>query len=367
MAKIALEATRANKLHKTGTEWYAWHLLQQFKRIDRDNQYTVYYNQELAAELKQGPANFLFKQLYFPKVFKLWTHLRLGPELVLNPPDKFLATNAVPFISRGELIVTIHDLGFLNNPELYHPLERIYQKLSHQLAIRRADKIIAVSEATALDIKKFFPKAKSPIKVIYHGWDKDCFRPAQADRKIAVKQKFNLADKYLLYVGRLETKKNIQNLLKAFRLLVNQDWQLVLAGRPGNFGYEEILALATDPRIKDRVKILGYVSQTDYQDLLASASIFIFPSKFEGFGIPLLEAMGSGVPILASDIPVLREVGGQAVLYFNPDNPQQIAEQIDKLILSSALQEELVRRGLKRSQEFSWEKCAKETLEFILE
>jgi glycosyltransferase involved in cell wall biosynthesis len=365
MAKIALEASRANKLKKTGTEWYAWHLLQEFKKIDSSNQFLIYYNEDLAPELKVAPANFIFKQITWP-FKKFWTHFRLSWALLADKPDKFFASNALPLFSSGEITVTIHDLGFLKNPELYHFLERYYQIISHYLSIKRADKIIAVSESTAQDIIKYFPKSKNKIKTIYNGWNKEEFKIINASDRVAILEKYDLPDQFILYIGRIESKKNVQNLIKAFALLKDKTSHLVLAGRPGNFGYAEIEALSQDPKIKDRVHLLGYIRQHDYAKLLACAQIFAFPSKFEGFGIPVLEAMGSGVATVISDLEVLHEIASDASIYFDPNNPQDIADKIDTVLVDENLRRDLITKGLLQSQKFSWSKCAQETLEYIL-
>jgi len=366
MLKIGLEATRANRQYKTGTEWYAWHLLQEFKKLDRQNNFFVYYNKFLSDDLLKGaPDNFYFKSLPWP-FRKFWTHIRLSWYLLWHGLDKFFATNAVPLITRGEVIVTIHDLGFFRYPHLYHPLERVYQKWSHRLAIRRAKKIITISEATKRDIIKYFPKTANKIRVIHLGWNEHEFgplSPAQQDDFIG---QHELPDNFLLYIGRLETKKNIQNLIKAYKQ-TSRKWPLVLAGRPGNFGYEEIQALAKDPEIKDDIILMGYVSQKNYPKLMACASAFVFPSKFEGFGIPLLEAMACHVPIACSDMPVLHEVASDAAIFFNPDDTGDIKEKIESLMTDENLREKLINNGAVRAKNFSWAKCARETLKYILE
>jgi glycosyltransferase involved in cell wall biosynthesis len=365
MKVIGLEATRANKKQKTGTEWYAWYLIQEFKKIDQENKFVVYYNKYLAGDLKDAPDNFCLKSL--PWSFgKFWTHLRLAWELVINPVDKFFATNALPIFGRGEMIVTIHDLGFYRNPELYHPIERIYQKLSHSLAIKRADKIITISEATRLDIIKYFPKAKHKIKVIHLGYNKDHFKSIdQEDKKIFI-DRHDYPDKYLLYIGRLETKKNIVNLIKAYKK-TSRKWPLVLAGRPGNYGYDEIEKLANEPDLKQDIILLGYISQDNYPKLMASAAGFVFPSKFEGFGLPPLEAIASGVPVTCSDIPALHEVVGDAALYFDPDNIEDIKNKIEIIFNDQEQRSDLIAKGLERAKQFSWSKVARQTLDYILE
>src|SRR3989344_270632 len=288
MLNIGLEGTRANKIHKTGTEWYAWQIIQGFKKLGQPANFFIYYNQDLDPALRQAPDNFYFKKLNWP-FKKLWTHLRLGLELIIHPPDIFLATNAMPFFGRGKYMVAIHDLGFLRNPELYHPLERIYQIWSHRLAVWRAKKIITISETSKEDIIKYFPGARDKIKVIYLGWNDQGFDKISEEAERLVKEKYQLPDDYILYIGRIETKKNIQNLIRAFQSL-DKNQYLALAGRPGNYGYEEIKKLAEQADIKDRIKFLGYIEQSDYASLLASAKLFIFPSSFEGFGLPILEA-----------------------------------------------------------------------------
>lgn len=361
MFTIGLEATRASKKYKTGTEWYAWHIIQGFKKIQTDNKFNIYYNKEIDGDLKNGPSNFNYKNIRW-NFSKLWTHIRLGIELILHPIDKFFATNSVPIFSRGEIIVTIHDLGFYKNPELYHPLERIYQKISHILAIYKADKIITISETTKGDIIKYFPKAKNKIKVIYLGLDRKYFKLISEEDKKEIKYKYNLPSNYIIYLGRLESKKNVLNLIKAYQSL-NTDWPLVLAGRPGNYGYEEIEKASKN---NNNIISLGYISNKYYPKLFASASLFVFPTKFEGFGLPVIEAMACGVPVVCSNIPALKEVGDDAVLFFDPDNINDIANKVDKVIKDKELRNKLIQKGLKRSELFSWSKCAKKTLEYIL-
>ena len=365
MLKIGLEATRANREHKTGTEWYAWHLLQQFKQFGEDQKFIVYYNQPLAGDLGQAPANFYFKRLKWPYK-KLWTHCRLGWELLWHPVDRFLATNTIPFWGRGQMIVTIHDLGFLKNPKLYHPLERIFHIISHTWYVFRANKIIVPSEATKADLIHYFPNAKNKIRVIYHGYDQIDFRPIDQEERLQIIEKFDLPEKFILYIGRLEIKKNIPNLIRAYQSLPQATWPLVLAGRWGNYGREEIESLLT-PEWKDKIILLGYVSQKHYRQLLAAASLFVFPSKFEGFGIPLLEAMACGTPVACSNLPVLKEVADKAAMYFDPDNVNDIRDKLATAINNKQLRTLFRHFGLERVKYFSWAKCAKETLKYILE
>jgi len=365
MKTLGLEATRANKAYKTGTEWYAWHILEQFKKLDKEHNFVVYYNKYLAGDLQEAPENFCFKSLPWP-FKKFWTHIRLGFELLHKPVDKFFATNALPFFGRGEMIVTIHDLGFFKQPHLYHPLERIYQKWSHSIAIKKADKIIAISETTKRDIEHYFPYAKNKIKVIHLGYNEESFKPISEDIKKRYIEKHDYPAQYLLYIGRIENKKNILSLIKAYQKS-SRKWPLILAGRPGNYGFKEIEDLAHSDDLKDDILLLGYVSQSNYPKLLASASGFVFPSKFEGFGLPVLEAMASGVPVICSKIDAIEEVGQDGVMYFDPDNIDDIRDKLEILFNNQEKRSELISRGLKRAQDFSWTKVARETLKYIFD
>lgn len=362
---IGFEATRANKEHKTGTEWYAWHLLEQFKKIDQTNKFIIYYNHDLAGALGKGPANFYFKKLTWPYK-KAWTHIRLSWELLWHKVDCFFGTNSLPLIVRGQTVVTIHDLGFLKNPELYHPLERIFHKLSHRWYVWRANKIIVPSQATKADVEHFYPQTKGKIRVIYHGYAVDEFKVTAKLEQDDIKEKFDLPDNYILYIGRLESKKNIANLIRAYQLLADHTWPLVLAGRWGNYGQQEIEALITQ-EYKNKIIILGYVSQKNYSQLMAAASLFVFPSKFEGFGIPILEAMACGTPVLCSNLPVLQEVAGKAAMYFDPNDVEDIKNKLEKYIANQELKTLFKHLGLQRVQNFSWTKCAQETIKYILE
>lgn len=361
---IGLEATRANKKHKTGTEWYAWHMIQEFKKLNTPHKFVLYYNQELEPALLSGADNFIFKQLNWP-LKKLWTHLRLGWELLVKPVDIFFATNAIPFFHRGKMVLTVHDLGFMRNPELYHPLARIYHRLSHYFGVRQAYKILVPSEATKKDLLHYFPRAASKVKVVYLGFDDQQFKLISDFEKEEIRNKFDLPNNFILYIGRLETKKNIQNLLRAYKMS-GKRWPLVLAGSAGRHGQEEINGLLTDPQIKANVFVLGYVNQKDYVRLMGAASAFVFPSNFEGFGIPLLEAMACGVPIICSNLPVLHEVAGECAIYFDPHKLEDISQAIDKITSDENLAKQLSSAGLARVKRFSWTKCARESFDYII-
>ncbi|PIZ99948.1 MAG: hypothetical protein COX77_00030 [Candidatus Komeilibacteria bacterium CG_4_10_14_0_2_um_filter_37_10] len=365
MATIGLEATRASKQQKTGTEWYAWHIIKQLTSIDRNNQYRIYFKDHLDPDLLSVNNNVKFISL--PWVGKkLWTNLRLSWELLLRPVDVFLSVNSVPFFGLRKLIVVIHDLGFYREPQLYQPLERWFHKFEHRIMLAKADRIIAVSENTKKDIGYYFPQYLPKVTVILNGFDHTVFQPLSSEQIELAKKRFGLPVNYLLYIGRIETKKNILYLVKSFsQTMAEHDWHLLLAGRPGNYGYQEVVDYICLHKIDNRIHLLGYLDNEKYHQLLAAASIFVFPTKFEGFGIPVIEALSCGVPVLCSDLPVLQEVAGTAAEYFSLKDENSLANKINFLINHEEKREQLRQLSRGQASKYSWHQCAQAMQEQI--
>ena len=365
MAIIGLEATRASKDQKTGTEWYAWHVIKQLTTIDNQNQYRLYYRDKLDPQLIPDKKNVELRSLWWP-LSKLWTNFRLSWELLVHPIDLFFSINSLPLFGSHKLIVVIHDLGFYRQPELYNPLERWFHKFEHWLMVKKAEQIIAVSEATKQDIITYFPNSQNKIKVVYNGFDQELFQPFNEEEIEQIKIKYQLPKKYFFYVGRIEAKKNILHLVKSFaKNITSHDWCLLLAGRPGNHGYSEIVEYLHSHHLEDRIQLLGYIDNKKYYQLLGCSDIFVFPSKFEGFGIPLIEAMHCAVPVLCSNLPVFQEIAGSAVHYFKLEDSNSLEDEIIYLIKNPEKLQQLKETGLLQSQRYSWSKCATDILDII--
>ncbi len=398
---IGIDASRANLLHKTGTEWYSFYLIKNLAEIDTVNKYYLYINQPVRPELlkiiKSNP-NFSIKLLNWP-FYSFWTLGRLTWEMIWWRPDVlFVPAHALPLFGPLRTVNTIHDLAFWHEGNLYRSfkvktkgigsrrvisfLVRIFTRgryrpnsldylyWSTSFALRHAKKIIAVSEATKQEILKVY-KETSPdrIKVIYNGYNADLYPPLDGPEKISqVLARHNLSSPYLLYVGRLEKKKNTVALVEAFALLVENHpeikMNLVLAG-DASFGYDEVEYTINEYHLGDRVFLPGWISEEDLPYIFSAAKAFIFPSKYEGFGIPILEALACGVPTAVSNLAVLREVAGQSVLYFDQNNKQSIYEAMLKIISDQTLREKLIIKGKERVKDFAWRKCAIETLKVL--
>ena len=362
---IGIDASRANKEKKTGTEWYSYFLIQELKKIDQKNNYLLYTNSPLKNGLEECPNNFSEKLLSWPPL-RLWTQIRLSYEMSKRPTDLlFVPAHALPLIHPKKSIVTIHDIGYERFPKLYRKIDIWYHRFVVKFAAKYASKIITISEFSKKEICDFYKIPKEKVKVIYNGFDKRDYKVISDKTAISKElQKYKINQPYLFFIGRLEEKKNINNLLLAFEkfLYHKPNYQLVLVGRPG-FGYEKFLKTIAEKKLESKVIMLGWLEQKEIPLLLSGAEIFVFPSLYEGFGIPVLEAMASGVPVCCSNAASLPEVAGDSALLFDPHSVDDIYGKLLYLSNNKLLQFNLKQKGLERVKFFSWEKCAKETLE----
>jgi glycosyltransferase involved in cell wall biosynthesis len=261
-------------------------------------------------------------------------------------------------------IGTVHDLSQLHVKAKYDPFRMFYCKKILPFLIRRLDRVIAVSGATRLDLEQYAGVNHELIEVVYNGADLERFKPH--DKALAsqiVRQKYGINTPYILYTARLEHPgKNHVRLLEAFANLKREEkipHQLILAGSPW-FGAEAIYAAARDLGISEYVIFAGFVPDEELPDLYAGADLFAFPSLFEGFGIPLLEAMASGTPVCASNVASIPEVVQDAGMLFDPTKTREIQYAIARLIDDVELRKNLVNLGLQQSQRFSWDDSAKQ-------
>ena len=297
----------------------------------------------------------------------------------MRPPEVlFIPVHILPLIHPKNSVVTIHGLEYKYFSEYYPRLHRIYLRFSTKYALKQVRKIIAVSENTKQDLIKLYGGDTSKIEVVHHG----IINPPQPSFKKEGVEKDSSLFKgrlggifkegerevrrpYLLYIGRIEQKKNIEGILEAYRILKEKyqiPHQLVLAGAPG-YGYEKIKFQVSS--FKFQVLQLGYVSDEEKWCLLSNADIFLFPSFYEGFGLPVLEAQTTGVPVVTSFNSSLPEIAGEGALFVNSKNPVQIAQAVKNIIDDKNLRDKLVQAGYENVKRFSWEKCARETLKIL--
>jgi len=365
--KIGIDATPANRDKKTGTEWYTYHLIEAMKQLPLNGDEVFLYSQfGLQGNLAELPEGWHEKHLQWP-VRRGWIPLRLSLEMLINPPDVlFVPANVLPMVSPRCTVTTVHDVGFRDMPGLYEDWLRKRLESSTKRAVAKAAKIVSVTQFTKERLVAEFGAKVDKIDVVHSAFDDVSFRPLDETVVDQVRDKYGLGKNLFLYIGRLEEKKNVAVLIKAFdRFKANDnDFQLVLAGSAG-YGYEKIKSLIDSSKYCNSIKELGWVEQGDLPALMNAATAFVFPSNYEGFGIPILEAMASGTAVIASDIPPLREVGGQAAVFVDPANGVRWADAMNFIVKDFEQRKDLIEKGIVRSVGFRWQQTAKQTLEIL--
>lgn len=367
---IGIDASRANKKERTGTEWHSYYLIQELKKISHPNdQFVLYSKEPLRDGLEDLPKNFLSRVLNWPPRY-FWTQLRLTWEMIRDKPDVlFIPAHILPLIVGKKTLTLCHDVGFERYPELYSKKDLYYHRFGIRRAKVSADKIIAPSEFTRQEMIKLYQIPPEKIITIYNGFDPTFWQdPVMIEEQRKVFAKYQIQKPYLFYIGRLELKKNIPNLIIGFRKYLHKhpdsDLKLVLAGNYG-YGFNQILKLISDIQLNDQIILTGYLSRNEHKVILTMAEIFIFPSNYEGFGFPVLEAMACQVPVICSNRASLPEIAGPAAELVDPDRPEMMVMAIEKILTDNSRRQELIDKGRKRCQDFSWQRCAEKTYQLI--
>lgn len=295
-----------------------------------------------------------------PILFKIWFDYSVTRALKKYKADLFFSPDGyLSLRTNVPQVGVIHDINFEHFPEDLPKGARNYLRSYFPKFARKAEKIITVSEYSKKDIAETY--GISPEKIIA-SWNgvSEVFSPIPEDRKKEIRAKISDGQPYFLFVGALHPRKNLKRLLQAFEGFIkerpNSPYRLVIVGEEMWKGSAS--AYFSDENVKQRISFTGHVKLEDLAEIMAAASIFTFVPYFEGFGIPLVEAMRSGTPVLSGNKTALPEVGGDAVLYCDPFDPADILEKLIQLVDDQPLQEELSRKGLVRGQLFSWDKTA---------
>lgn len=265
---------------------------------------------------------------------------------------------------KTKCVITVHDLTFLRYQESFTFETKLYYKIFFKRSINNADMIIADSQATKDDLMLYFHVPKNKIKVIYLGVDK-AFTPVADKFHIAkVQKKYALPKKFFLFTGLLSPRKNIEGVLRAFNSLnidLYKEYHFVIVGGKG-WLYDPIFKYVEKHNLKERVHFTGYIDAGDLPVFYTLAEALVFPSFYEGFGLPILEAMACGCPVITSNISSMPEVAGDAALLVDPKNSQNILAAMEKIVSDKELRKELVKKGYEQAKKFTWEKTAEETL-----
>lgn len=293
---------------------------------------------------------------------RLWTYLHLSLYLFRERHrvgTLFVPSHVLPLVLPKKSVITIHDLAFRRLPESYTWVSRLLLDFAARRAVRHASQIICISESTRKDLEKFYGCPREKLRLIPLGFDKEAFSRSFVVRPRSFLEKWGLEpERYMLYIGRVEEKKNIAHLVRAFLQTEDQGWKLVLVGKPG-VGFPLIAELLETSEAKRRIIHTGYLPNDDAYSLLAYAGAFVFPSRFEGFGIPVLEAQALDIPVLCSRAGALPEVAGEGALYM--DNTEgSLAKLLSQMQRVDFPRDQYIEAGRQNLARFSWERCAEE-------
>ena len=353
--RIALDV---RKLHDFGIGTYVRNLLRQLARFDHDTEYVLLCRQDDRQVAKQLGEN--FRAITEPSgQYSVTEQLSVPINLGRTSPDLFHTPHYVlPVLTPCRSIVTIHDCIHLVFPQyLRNRMAHVYARAMFWTAVHRASRILTVSEASKKDILRFFTVAEEKISVIPNAIDERFYAEPPEEEIARVRERYQLHDRFLMYAGNVKPHKNLERLIDAF-VLVRQDGfddlKLLITG-------SEISRYATLRRAVHRhnlhkhVRFLGYQSENTLAALYRLADVFVFPSLYEGFGLPPLEAMASGTPVVVSNVSSLPEVVGEAGILVNPYDARSIADGIQRVLADPTLRDELTARGLVRARSFSWQ------------
>jgi glycosyltransferase involved in cell wall biosynthesis len=354
-----------------GVGHYTYNLVSNLLELDKKNKYILFFDKGVgdAGSFKRKNSEIKFFPYREYKKFLpiTYSHLLIASFVSREVLDVFHSpASAIPLAYGKNAVITIHDLAIYKNPAWF-PKQYFSTKISVPKSLKKAKKIIAVSEYTKKDLMDILKIPEEKIKVVLNGVEKkeDIDKNDFKDRE-EIKKKFDIKQDYILFIGTLQPRKNINGLISAFDKLrgskIFDNYQLVIAGKKG-WNYESIFEKVRLKALTKKVLFTGYISKEDKTRLLNTAACFCFPSFYEGFGLSILEAMQQGIPVITSNVTSTEEIGGKAALLVDPYKSLSIAQALKKVLSDENLRRSLIQKGYGRVKEFSWEKCARETLE----
>ncbi|MCC7359949.1 MAG: glycosyltransferase family 4 protein [Anaerolineales bacterium] len=357
--RLGIDASRATAARRTGTERYARRLIEGLAALAPPHTLRLYFRDQPGDWLAHNPA-VERRIIPFPR---LWTHVRLSWALLAERPRPdalFVPAHVLPMLHPLPSVVTVHDLGYHYFPEAHPPRQRSYLEWSTRRAARAATHLLADSQATARDLTAVYGVPPEKVTVVYPGRDEALRRVDPA----AVRARYDLPADFLLHVGTLQPRKNLLRLIEAVEQVRTQHpaLTLVLAGRAGWLA-EPIMAAA---RARPWVRRLDYVPDADLAGLYSAARVFAFPSLYEGFGFPVLEALACGVPVVCANTSSLPELAGEAALLVDPLDVGALAKAIGRVLSEPALAETLLSHAPEQLARFTWARAAEEAMRVLL-
>lgn len=367
---IGIDASRAFLKRRTGIEEYACQVIKHLRAELPNQEVVLYVRKKLAfidgrLRMTAPEIDFDLPETWRVRAFwapRFWTQIGLSWEMLWHRPGVlFVPAHTVPLIHPKNTVVTIHGLEYEFCPESYSFLERLYMRFSIRYSCRVARTVICVSENTKKDVMKLYSVPEEKIQVVYEGYD----QKAQSSN---AKYQTKTQKPYLLFIGRIEERKNVVRMIEAFELLKMKyqiPHELVLVGKPG-YGYDRIKFSISHFQFSNSIKELGYVSEEKKWELLKNADVFLFPTLYEGFGIPVLEAQSVGTPVVTSYISSLPEVGGEGALYVDPTNVESIASGIHQALSDEGVRSDIIEKAARNVNRFSWGACSEKISRLLI-
>ncbi len=372
--KIGIEGQRLYRKRKHGMDMVALELIKELQKLDGENEYVVFIKPDEDNKIFEKTDNFKFVELGGGP-YPVWEQFALPKAARKEGCDILHCTsNTAPLNPGMPLVVTLHDIIYLESISLFKKGGTWYQKFGNMYrryvvprVVKNSDKIITVSEFEKKRIKEFFgfPAEDDRLVAIYNGVSEH-FRKIDDQKELQrVKQLYHLPDRFLFFLGNTDPKKNTEGVLKAFSDYLKKtgdDMYLVMLDYERN-ALEELLTLIGDKELINRIILTGYVINTDLPAIYNLCSVFLYPSLRESFGIPMLEAMRCGAPVITSNTSSMPEVSGSAAYIVDPFKPKEITAGIEKILSDEVYRLDIIEKGFRQSTRFSWKNMAKQVLE----
>lgn len=352
----------AGSYRSAGISWYIQNLLHHLPDADPDIRYTTYLSEkrytgvpDLHLQLSRLPTHQPPVRIFWEQAIQPWALRRDGVDLLHGLALVGPVASSCPFV------VTVHDLSFLHYPENFQTFKRLYLQRFTKMSVQRARRVIAISESTKRDLVHHYGISPARVDMIHYGLDPR-FRPLPSAQVADFRVKKGLPEHYILFVGTLEPRKNVVRLIDAYAGLPHDRPPLMLIGGKG-WLYEEIFARVEALGLGDSVYFVGYVPAKELPLWYNAADLFVYPSLYEGFGLPPLEAMACGTPVVTSKVSSLPEVVGQAGLLVDPTDVEALTTAMAQALSHAGTQEKMRAAGPKQARTFSWEKAARHTVD----
>lgn len=355
-----------------GSGKYSQMILIELAKFDKENHYYLFVSEKGKINFPIDQENFHFIIAKFNPSFVLnrifWEQIIFPFKLFILKPDIiFVPSVAIPFLYNGRFLTTIHDIAYKKNKKKYSFIRSFYISIVTWISIKKSRTIFTVSNFSRTELLKEFKIKKNNILITYNGVEDIFFLERSSESIIQFRAKFGLPDQFILYVGAIEPGKNLDKLFLAFAIISKNysNLKLVLTAGLG-WSQNELYNMIGELSLKNKIVFLPYIENKDLPLLYRSATMLIYLSSYEGFGIPVLEAMASGIPVIASKSAAINEFATDSIIAVNPENIDEVVHRIEKILSDKSFRQVLIQKGISKAKDFKWSKSAKVVFDNII-